>query len=77
MPITMKSLGIDQLPREARLELVQALWDSIAGEPASPASTEPQRAELLQRIAEDDAAPDDVVGWDQVQADAHARLHQR
>ena len=32
MPPTIESLGLDGLPREERLALVQALWDSIARE---------------------------------------------
>ena len=36
MQATVKSLGIDRLPREERLALVQAIWDTIAAEPQLP-----------------------------------------
>jgi len=73
MPATIKSLGIDRLPREDRLALVQEIWDSIAAE-RQPLLTEAQRQELERRIAEDDAAPEDVIPWEQVKAETLARL---
>jgi putative addiction module component (TIGR02574 family) len=66
MPPTLTALGLDKLPREERLALVQALWDSIAAE--GPHLTDSQRAELDRRIADDDANPDDVIPWEQVKA---------
>lgn len=36
--------------------------------------TDAQRAELRQRIEEDDANPDDVTPWEQVKASTLARL---
>lgn len=74
MQATFKSLGIDRLPREDRLALVQAIWDTIAAEPQPPLLSEAQRRELARRVAEDNAAPDDVISWEQVKAQALARL---
>ena len=71
---TMKSLGIDQLPRDVRVALVQEIWDSIAAEASVLPLSEAQRAELERRCADDDANPDDVVPWEQVKAKAQARL---
>lgn len=76
MPATASSLGIDRLPREERLALVQEIWDTIAAEPNPIQITEAQRAELARRIAEDDASPDDVIPWEEVKAQALARLQQ-
>ncbi len=73
MSATIKSLGIDQLPRNERLALVQELWDTIAAEPAPPFISESQRQELERRVAEDDANPDDVVPWEKVKAETLAR----
>jgi putative addiction module component (TIGR02574 family) len=70
----VKSLGIDRLSRQDRIALVQESWDTIAAESAQPLLTEAQRQELQLRIAEDDANPDDVVPWEQVKAQALARL---
>jgi putative addiction module component (TIGR02574 family) len=77
MPPTVKSLGIDQLPRDQRLALVQEIWDTIAAESDGPLLTENQRHELERRVAEDDAAPDRVVPWEQVKAETLARLKSR
>jgi putative addiction module component (TIGR02574 family) len=72
MAATVKSLGIDRLPREERLALVHEIWDTITSEP--PLLTEAQRLEIERRVAEDDASPDDVVPWEQVKAQALARI---
>ncbi len=74
MQATVESLGIDRLPREERLALVQAIWDTIAEEPQPPLLSEAQRQELARRVAEDNAAPDDVIPWEQVRAQILARL---
>jgi putative addiction module component (TIGR02574 family) len=74
MAATVKSLGIDQLPRDERLALVQEIWDTIAAEPAPPLLTDEQRQELERRAAADDLAPNDVIAWEQVRAEALARL---
>ena len=33
MPATVVTLGIDHLPRDERIALVQEIWDTIAAEP--------------------------------------------
>ncbi len=76
MPANVASLGIDRLPREERLALVQEIWDTIAAETNRIQITAAQRAELARRIAEDDASPDDVISWEEVKAQALARLQQ-
>ncbi len=72
MPTTLESLGLDKLPRDERLALVQALWDSIAAD--GPHLTDGQRAELDRRIADDDANPDDGIPWEQVKAKGRAEF---
>lgn len=74
MPPTAQSLGIDQLSRDQRIELVQEIWDSIAVETPPTLLTESQRQELRRRVAEDDADPNDVVPWEQVRAETLDRL---
>jgi putative addiction module component (TIGR02574 family) len=69
-----QSLGIDKLPRDQRIALVQEIWDTIAAEPAPALLTEAQRQELERRVAEDDANPDDVVPWERIKAQALSRL---
>jgi len=70
----MKSLGIDQLPRDVRVALVQEIWDTIAAETNAVPLSEQQRNELERRVADDDANPGDVGPWEQVKAKAIARL---
>lgn len=74
MNASVKSLGIDRLPLDERLALVEEIWDSIAADSGAIPLTEPQRAELEKRIAEDDAHPHDVTPWEQVKASTLARL---
>jgi putative addiction module component (TIGR02574 family) len=52
-----------RLDVEERLRIIQIIWDSIAAVPPTVPLTPAERAELDQRIAEDDADPGDVVSW--------------
>lgn len=63
-----------RLSVDEQIELVEALWDSIAERNATPALTEAQKAELDRRIADHEANPDDVVPWSEVKAAALARI---
>ena len=74
MNASIKSLGIDRLGVEERLALVEEIWDSIAADSSAIPLTEAQRAELLRRMAEDDANPDSVRPWDAVRAETLARF---
>jgi putative addiction module component (TIGR02574 family) len=74
MSVTLSSLGLDRLPRAVRLELVQALWDSIAAESGPSLLSDAQHKELERRADEDDADPSDVVAWEDVEARIQARL---
>jgi putative addiction module component (TIGR02574 family) len=74
MNASIKSLGIDRLPVEERLILVEEIWDSIAADSTAVPLTDAQLAELQKRIEEDDANPDDVTPWEQVNLSTLARL---
>ena len=74
MNASIKSLGIDRLPIEERLALVEEIWDSIATDSEAIPLTEAQRAELQKRIEEDDAHPDDLTSWEQVKASTLSRF---
>jgi putative addiction module component (TIGR02574 family) len=74
MTASIKSLGIDRLPVEERLRLVEEIWASIAADTAAVPLTDAQRAELQNRIEDDNANPDDVMPWEQIKASTHARL---
>lgn len=74
MNASVKSLGIDRLPLEERLALVEEIWDSIAADAGALPLTDAQRRELEKRIAEDDAKPDDITPWEQIKASTLSRL---
>ena len=59
--------SLQHLTPSQRIELAQALWDSVTDQSRPPLS-EPRLTELSRRAAEDDAHPDDVVPWEQVKA---------
>jgi putative addiction module component (TIGR02574 family) len=54
--------GLDQLSAPERLALAQDLWDSVAAE------------EVDRRLAAHRADPQAAVSWNQVEAEALARL---
>jgi putative addiction module component (TIGR02574 family) len=74
MSLMMKDLGIDRLSVDDRLALMHEIWDSIAAEPGRTHLSDTQRRELERRLAEYEANPGDVVPWEQVKAEALARL---
>jgi len=74
MNATVKSLGIDRLGLDERLKLVEEIWDLIGAKDEAIPLSDPQRAELERRIAEDDARPADTVAWDDVKVSALSRL---
>jgi putative addiction module component (TIGR02574 family) len=74
MPVSLEALGIDRMTIEERLQLVQAIWDSIPHSAARPPISDALRAELDWRLADHLANPADVVPWEEVKAAALARM---
>jgi putative addiction module component (TIGR02574 family) len=74
MSIELQSFGIDKLSIAERIALVQAIWDSIAAEIESAPLTEAQRQEVDRRLAAHRANPQAAIPWEQVEAEALARL---
>ena len=61
--------AILKLPVPDRLDLVEAIWDSLADSPEADAAfalTEEQREELDRRLAERLADPSSAVPWSEV-----------
>jgi putative addiction module component (TIGR02574 family) len=54
------------LPLEQRIELIDALWESLAEEGYQPPLTPAQAAELDRRLADHRNNPDDVVSWESI-----------
>jgi putative addiction module component (TIGR02574 family) len=74
MSPTLEELGIHRLSIEQRIALAQEILDSVVAERPTPTLSDAKRKELQRRIAEHAANPDDVVPWEQVEAEAQARF---
>ncbi len=74
MSPTFQALGINRLSVEERLALVQEIWDSIAAEVEQSPLTEDQQREVDRRLAAHQANPQAAIPWEQVEAEALARL---
>jgi putative addiction module component (TIGR02574 family) len=61
LPADLKELSIDE-----RIQLIEALWDSISSEEEALEVTDAQRAELDRRLEAHAASPDDGLPWDEV-----------
>jgi putative addiction module component (TIGR02574 family) len=59
---------------EDRITLAERIWDSIAADAATLPLTEEQRLELECRLEDHRRNPNDVVGWEEVEARIRAKL---
>lgn len=55
-----------QLPVEERLEIAEAIWESLETAVDQPSLPDWQREILDERLAEDDANPDEGSPWEEV-----------
>ena len=60
------NIDIKHLTRDERLELIEQLWDSLAGTPGDLALTDAQRNELDRRLDEMDRDNTLGIPWDEV-----------
>jgi putative addiction module component (TIGR02574 family) len=74
MSATLESLGLDRLSIEERVALVHAIWDSIAADVEKEPLSHAQREEIDRRLAAHRANPALAIPWEQVEAEALARL---
>jgi putative addiction module component (TIGR02574 family) len=65
---------VDAWPIGERIRLLNELWDRLLDQGHEPELSDEMKAELDRRLAEDDAGPDDVVPWENVKAEALARI---
>jgi putative addiction module component (TIGR02574 family) len=65
---------VDAWPVGDRIRLINELWDRLVQDGHEPELSEEIKAELDRRLEEDDAAPDDVVPWEEVKIQALARM---
>lgn len=73
MDITATLKEIVSLKIEARIRLVQAIWDSIAAEQVYGDLTEQQKKELDDRIDDYELNPDNVLTWEEIKASVKAQ----
>ena len=62
------------LPLTERVELFDALWETLRQDGYEPALTPAQAAELDCRLEAHHRSPGDVVPWEQVKSEAEARF---
>jgi putative addiction module component (TIGR02574 family) len=74
MSPTLQALGIDRLSVAERIDLIGEIWDSIAADVEKAPLTEAQRQEIDRRLAAHKADPQAAIPWEQVEAEALARL---
>ena len=65
---------VDAWPVQDRMLLVQELWGRLVDQGYEPELWENLRDELDRRLAADEAAPDDLVSWEEVKAEALKRV---
>jgi putative addiction module component (TIGR02574 family) len=65
---------VEAWPVGDRIRLINELWDRLVDQGHEPELGEEMKAELDRRLAEDDAAPDDVMPWEEVKVQALARI---
>lgn len=61
------------LPLSERIELAEALWESIIQDGYEPEVTTAQAEELDRRLAANEKNPDDVVAWETVKSDLETK----
>ncbi|HEY0367393.1 MAG TPA: addiction module protein [Pyrinomonadaceae bacterium] len=61
------------LPIPERIELVEALWESIIEDGYEPELTTAQAEELDRRLEAHEKNPDDVVPWEAVKAELESK----
>jgi putative addiction module component (TIGR02574 family) len=62
-----------RLPVDARIQLIEALWDTVP-EDALPALSDEWLAEIERRSAEYDAGSVQAVPWEQIRAESLRRI---
>lgn len=74
MTAQLKTLGVDRLSITEQLQLFHDLWDHLADEVEKAPFTPGQCLEIDKRLAQHAAHPEEAVPWEQVEAEALAKL---
>jgi putative addiction module component (TIGR02574 family) len=70
---TLGTLGVDRMTVSERLQLLEAIWDSIPDAPGDLEIHEWQRDELARRLAAADADPSGGIPWEELKARLEGR----
>jgi putative addiction module component (TIGR02574 family) len=65
MSSTSRLPEILQLSVDERIQLAEAIWDSIAAVPEAVVLTDAQRQELDRRLASYEENPDEGIPWEE------------
>jgi putative addiction module component (TIGR02574 family) len=65
---------VDSWPVEDRVRLVQELWDRLVDQGHEPGLTDEMKVEVDRRLAAHRANPKAAIPWEEVEAEALARL---
>jgi putative addiction module component (TIGR02574 family) len=65
------------LPLPERLELLDALWESIIDEGYDPPLTAAQAEEIDRRVEAHRENPDDVIEWETIKTEINGRFGRR
>ena len=68
MSTTLEALGVDRMSVSERLQLVEAIWDSIPESPEDLQVPDWHREELTRRLAAADADPARGIPWEELKA---------
>lgn len=66
--VRMRALAVAEileLPVAERIQLVELIWDSIAVVPEAVPISDELKADLEQRLAEFEAAPESGISWEE------------
>ena len=66
-----------ELPLAEQIELIDALWESIANQGYEPPLTPEQAVELDRRLDAHRRQPDDVVSWDGIKQEIFDKYSHR
>ena len=73
MTPSLEALGIDKLSDDEKLELIDAIYESIDAEGVDFELTDKQKRELDRRRAEHEADPSTGIPWEEVETRLLAR----
>lgn len=72
--VSLHDLGIDRLSIEERIQVAEAIWNTVIHDVEAAPIPDWQKAELERRLADSLANPDDVRPWRDVEVDALTRI---